>query len=191
MSQVNIIQMIEKEKERGAPHTFWGEKDNRNNEIEESVFENCLTGTVAESSLNDHQSIIESKSKEYSNDKHLERDKISSEDIEEDSDILTKEKKNTDDSDETDYFDSEDEYWDTLINKTIEYNTSACLHCLSYHLPRSVNEYKTCKSLCKTNMYQFIVLVLAKHISRTRLSRANLLCVVKYRKIFLKSISKC
>lgn len=166
MSNVNIMQMIEKEKERGPPHTFWGAKDNRNNKIEESVFDNCLTGTVAESSLDDHQSIIESNRKEYSNDKHLKRKQIAMQDIEEDSDILMKEKKNTDDSDdsdETDYFDSEDEYWDTLINKTIEDNTSACLHCLSFHLPRSVNEYKTCKSLCKTNMYQFIVLILAKH----------------------------
>lgn len=161
MSHVNIIQMIEKEKDRGGPHTFWGGKNSRNNKIEESVFDNCLTGAVAELSVNDHQSKIYSKSKENSNDKRLKCEQIAVQDIE-DSDVLLKEKKNiddSDDSDETDYFDSEDEYWDTLINKTIEDNTSACLHCLSYHLPRSVKEYKTCKSLCKTYMYHFIVLI--------------------------------
>lgn len=64
MSHVNIIQMIEKEKDRGGPHTFWGGKNSRNNKIEESVFDNCLTGAVAELSVNDHQSKIYSKSKE-------------------------------------------------------------------------------------------------------------------------------
>lgn len=161
MSHVNIIQMIEKEKDRGGPHTFWGGKNSRNNKIEESVFDNCLTGAVAELSVNDHQSKMYSKSKENSNDKRLKCEQIAVQDIE-DSDVLPKEKKNiddSDDSDETDYFDSEDEYWDTLINKTIEDNTSACLHCLSYHLPRSVKKYKTCKSLCKTYVYHFIVLI--------------------------------
>lgn len=148
MSLLKITQMIEKEIQSGAPNLFWGKTltDNCKHEIEESnVFNNCLTGITVKFSDKDEDSEIDFKSKEYSND--IEENQNPSKDIERDLDVLKKEVTFYDDLDETDYFDSEDEYWDSLKNKNIEDNPSPCLHCLTYHLPRSIQEYKECKSI--------------------------------------------
>lgn len=46
---MNVTQMIEKEKQRAAPHEYWRSEKNQSNENEDSeevsVFDNCLTDT--------------------------------------------------------------------------------------------------------------------------------------------------
>lgn len=138
MSLVNIAQLIEKELQRLEPHTFWRDKNIRKWETEKlSIFGNSLTETETEPLLHEQQSEIDFEDKDFFD--NLKQDQHSFE-TPGDSDILEKENDLSDDFDETDYFDSEDEYWDSFINKTIEENTSPCRHCLSYHLPRSVHE---------------------------------------------------
>lgn len=140
--------MIEKEMQSGAPNLFWRRTltDNCIYEIEEpTVFNNCLTGTTVTFPDNEEESKSEFKSREYSNG--IEENQNLSKDLESDLDALLKENIFNDDVDETDYFDSEDEYWDSLKNKNIEDNPSLCLHCLTYHLPRGIHEYKECKSI--------------------------------------------
>lgn len=144
MSLVNIAQMIEKELQRLEPHTFWRDKNIRKCETEKSsIFGNSLTGTGTEPLLHEKQSEIDSEDRDFFD--NIKQDQHSFENAEDDSDILETDNDLSDDVDETDYFDSEDEYWDSFINKTIEENTSPCRHCFSYHLPRSIHEEsKTC-----------------------------------------------
>lgn len=140
--------MIEKEMQTGAPNLFWRRTltDNHIPEIEEpTVFNNCLSGTTVKFPNNEEDSKSEFKTKEYSNG--IEGNQHLLKDLERDLDVPLKENIINDVVDETDYFDSEDEYWDSLKNKNIEDNPSPCLHCLTYHLPRGINEYKECKSI--------------------------------------------
>lgn len=149
MSLVNIAQMFEKEKQMGTPQTYWGSKDNRQHEVEESlVFNNCLTKAVIEYS---HEKLKHLKTdSEDKNDSVVRKDDdISSKDLQEDTDINSNKDECDDESDDTDYFDSEDEYWSNLGNKIIDDNPTICPYCISYHLPRSVNETKGCKSFLK------------------------------------------
>lgn len=144
MSLVNNSQMIEKELQRVKPQTFWRDKNIRKSEIEKSsMFYNSLSGTGTESLLSEKQSEINYEDRDVF--ENIREDQHSFENEDDASDILETENDSSDDVDETDYFDSEDEYWDSFINKTIEENTSPCRHCFSYHLPRSVHEErKTC-----------------------------------------------
>lgn len=143
MSLVNIAQMIEKEKQMGTPQTYLGSIDNRQHE-ESLVFHNCLTKPAIELS---HEKVKHWKTdSEDKNDSVVRKhDDISSEDLEEDLDIHPNENESAEESDDTDFFDSEDEYWSNLGNKNIDDNPTICPYCFSYHLPRSVNETKGCK----------------------------------------------
>lgn len=139
--------MFVKERQRGDLHRFWGGDSNTQRKPEkehQSVFNNCLTGMLEELSLNEQYETRDFKSEEFCND--IKRDINSPKDIMEDLDTVSEENEFCDDLDETDYFDSEDEYWEKSKNKKIEDNPSVCAYCLSYHLPRSVHEYKDCKS---------------------------------------------
>lgn len=139
MSLVNIAQMIEKKLQKLEPHTFWRDKNIRKCETEKSsIFGNSLNGTETEPLLHEQQSEIDSEDRDVFD--NIKQDQHLFENSEDDSDILETENDLCDDVDETDYFDSEDEYWDSFIIKNIEENTSPCRHCLSYHLPRSVHE---------------------------------------------------
>lgn len=149
MSLVNIVQMIEKEKQIGTPQTYWGSKVNRQHEVEKSlVFNNCLTKAALEVS---HEKVKHLKTDPE--DKHdsivRKHDDISSTDLQEDMDINSNKDESDHETDDTDYFDSEDEYWSNLGNKNIDDNPTICPYCISYHLPRSVNETKGCKSFLK------------------------------------------
>lgn len=147
MSLVNSPQMFKKERQKGDLHIFWGGKDNNQRKLEqeqESVFDNCLTPIPDDLSLNGQYETRYFKDEEFCND--IERDKNSPEDIKNGLDPVQKENEFRDDLDETDYFDSEDEYWEGSKNKKLEDNPSVCVFCLSYHLPRSVQEHKECKS---------------------------------------------
>lgn len=129
--------MIEKEKQRAAPREYWRSENNQSNEIEESsVFDNCLTDTETTLSLVDLNS---ENTDLHKGNKHADRTK----EIEEDSDNIASDSNFFEDLDETDYFDSEDEYWDTLRNKNIK--EEVCQHCHSYHLPRSTQDIVICK----------------------------------------------
>lgn len=140
MSLKNVNQMIEKEKQRAAPHKYWRSEENQSNENENSeevsVFDNCLTDTEATLSFIDLNSESTDLHKE---NKHSDQTK----DIEEDSDNIASGSTYFDDLDETDYFDSEDEYWDTLRDKDIK--EDICQHCQSYHLPRSIQDEALCE----------------------------------------------
>lgn len=147
MSLVNSPHMFKKERQKGDLHIFWGGKDNNQRKLEQeqqSVFDNCLTPIPDDLSLNEQYETRDFKDEEFCND--IERDKNSPEDIKNGLDPIQKENEFRDDLDETDYFDSEDEYWEGSKNKKIEDNPSVCVFCLSYHLPRSVQEHKECKS---------------------------------------------
>ena len=151
MSLTNVTQLIEKVNQRAAPNEFWKKGEITIEDNKDSiVFNNCLTGTTVKFPDNEEESKSEFKSREYSNG--IEENQNLSKDLESDLDDLLKENIFNDDVDETDYFDSEDEYWDSLKNKNIEDNPSPCLHCLTYHLPRGINEYKECKSISKVNI---------------------------------------
>lgn len=146
MSLVNSPQLFEKDRQKGDLHIFWRGKDNTQRKLEQeqqSVFDNCLT-EISEDSLNEQYETSDFKGEEFCND--IERDINSPKDIKDDVDTVPKESEFCDDLDETDYFDSEDEYWERSKNKKIEENPSVCVYCLSYHLPRSVQEHKECKS---------------------------------------------
>lgn len=136
----NVTQMIEKEKQRAAPHEYWRSEKNQSNENKDSeevsVFDNCLTDTEATLSFIDLNSESTDLHKE---NKHSDQTK----DIEEDSDNIASGSTYFDDLDETDYFDSEDEYWDTLRDKDIK--EEICQHCQSYHLPRSIQDEALCE----------------------------------------------
>lgn len=140
MSLKNVNQMIEKEKQRAAPHKYWRSEENQSNENEDSeevsVFDNCLTDTEATLSFIDLNSESTDLQKE---NKHADQTK----DIEEDSHNIASGSTFFDDLDETDFFDSEDEYWDTLRNKDIK--EEICQHCHLYHLPQSKQDIKICK----------------------------------------------
>lgn len=110
-------------------------KENKDSE-EVSVFDNCLTDTEATLSFIDLNSESTDLHKE---NKHSDQTK----DIEEDSDNIASGRTYFDDLDETDYFDSEDEYWDTLRDKDIK--EEICQHCQSYHLPRSIQDEASCE----------------------------------------------
>lgn len=137
---MNVTQMIEKEKQRAAPHEYWRNEKNQSNENEDSeevsVFDNCLTDTETTLSFLDLNS---ENTDLHKGNKHADQTK----DIEDDSDNIASGSTFFDDFDETDYFDSEDEYWDTLRNKNIK--EEVCQHCHSYHLPRSTKDIVPCK----------------------------------------------
>lgn len=139
MSLMNVTQMIEKEKQRAAPHEYWRCEKNQSNENEDSeevsVFDNCLTDTETTLSFLDLNS---ENTDLHKGNKHADQTK----DIEDDSDNIASGSTFFDDFDETDYFDSEDEYWDTLRNKNIK--EEVCQHCHSYHLPRSTKDIVPC-----------------------------------------------
>lgn len=136
---MNVTQMIEKEKQRAAPHEYWRSEKNQSNENEDSekvsVFDNCLTDTETTLSFLDLNS---ENTDLHKGNKHADQTK----DIEDDSDNIASGSTFFDDLDETDYFDSEDEYWDTLRNKNIK--EEVCQHCHSYHLPRSTKDIVPC-----------------------------------------------
>lgn len=131
--------MIEKEKQRAAPHEYWRSEKNQSNENEDSeevsVFDNCLTDTEATLSFIDLNSESTDLHKE---NQHADQTK----EIEEDSHNIASGSTYFDDLDETDYFDSEDEYWDTLRHKDIK--EEICQHCQSFHLPRSTQDEESC-----------------------------------------------
>lgn len=151
MSLVNITQFIEKERQSGTPNEFWKSENISEHRVNtQSVFDNCLTATSY--FVSDDQrfkSISEStKSNEGTrNDGNLTGN------LEKDLESSANCFPSCDDLDETDYFDSEDEYWDSLRSKNIE--EELCAYCLCHHIPRSVEESEYCKFLITENTFAY------------------------------------
>lgn len=179
--------MFEKERQRCDLHIFWGVEDNTQRKLEkeqQSVFVNCLAGNSEELSPKKQYETSDFKGEGFCND--IERDKNSPKDIKEDFDTVPKEIEFYDDLDETDFFDSEDEYWERNKNKKIEDNPAVCEYCLSYHLPRSVHEDKSCKS---TVCNYFFLINFVKHIfSSIGTRRAKKNKTISALKIFSKKL---
>lgn len=179
--------MFVKERQRGDLHRFWGGDGNTQRKPEkehQSVFNNCLTGMLEELSLNEQYETRDFKSEEFCND--IKRDINSPKDIMEDLDTVSEENEFCDDLDETDYFDSEDEYWEKSKNKKIEDNPSVCAYCLSYHLPRSVHEDKSCKStVCN---YYFLINCVKHIFSSIGTRRAKKKKTISALKLFSKKL---
>lgn len=147
MAFIKVTQMIEKERQTVAPRDFWRcarEKQNKDKFDDSLVFDNCLTENVLSISSSDQVSDKWNESTEL--DKAFKHDDNLMKDLEEDSDNIVSENISRDDLDATDYFDSEDEYWDSLRNKDIK--EDLCPHCRFYHLPHSVKDIvsNACKS---------------------------------------------
>lgn len=147
MAFTNVTQMIEKERQTVAPRDFWRcarEKQIKDKCDDSLVFDNCLTENVLSISSNDQ---VSNKWNEGTDvDKIFKHDDNSMKDLEEDSENFASENISRDDSDATDYFDSEDEYWDSFRNKDIK--EDLCPRCRFYHLPHSVKDFvfNSCKS---------------------------------------------
>lgn len=147
MAFTNVTQMIEKERQTVAPRDFWRcarEKQNKDKCGDSLVFDNCLTENVLSISSSDQVSSKWNESTQL--DKAFKHDDNLMKDLEEDSENIVSENISRDDSDATDYFDSEDEYWDSLRNKDIK--EDVCPHCRFYHLPHSIKDFvfNSCKS---------------------------------------------
>lgn len=143
MSVVNITQFIEKERQSGTPGEFWKTEKNTKHRVNtQSVFDNCLTATSH--FVSDDQR-FKSISEDAKNDGQLTGN------LEKDSDSGANCFPFCDGLDETDYFDSEDEYWDSLRSKNIK--VEICSYCLYHHIPRSVEETEYCKFIITENIF--------------------------------------
>lgn len=144
MSSVNNFQIIEKERNGDLPNLFWKSEGCSENDTEDSkVFENCLTGISTNVSAIDLN--VENTHSRNENNIHWSG-------VEEGNDSITTDCPNNledndfcEDVDETDYFDSEDEYWDTFTNKQTD--IEPCPQCLVYHIPYGSlhDKYYPCK----------------------------------------------
>lgn len=138
MAFIKVTQMIEKERQTVAPRDFWRcarEKQNKDKFDDSLVFDNCLTENVLSISSSDQVSNTWNESTEL--DKAFKHNDNLMKDLEEDSDNIVSENISRDDFDATDYFDSEDEYWDSLRNKDIK--EDLCSHFRFYHLPSRIS----------------------------------------------------
>lgn len=140
MALINVTQMIEKERQTVVPENFWRcerEKQIKDKCDESLVFNNCLTETVSSISYGDQ--VSDKRNENTGIDKGFKHNNKLMKDLEEDSDNIGRSANiSGDDLDTTDYFDSEDEYWDSLINKDIK--DELCPNCRSYHLPKSIKD---------------------------------------------------
>lgn len=140
MALINVTQMIEKERQTVVPENFWRcerEKQIMDKCDESLVFNNCLTETVSSISYGDQ--VSDKRNENTGIDKGFKHNNKLMKDLEEDSDNIGRSANiSGDDLDTTDYFDSEDEYWDSLINKDIK--DELCPNCRSYHLPKSIKD---------------------------------------------------
>lgn len=136
--------MIEKERQTVAPRDFWrcAREDQVKHKSNDSlVFDNCLTETV--SSVSSSDQVSDKRNEKTDIDRRFTHDKNLMKDLEEDSDNIVSENISGDDLDATDFFDSEDEYWDSLRKKDIK--EKLCPHCRFYHLPQSITDFPLCK----------------------------------------------
>jgi hypothetical protein len=120
MSSVNVTQLIEKEKLTDSPTGFWRKEDDREQIPNDPVYNNCLTETGSdEGTGNDVLSVdLECQAR-------ADNVRNTWEDVEEDSDETRlapehQQKIVEIDIDETDYFDSDDEYWETRKDEGFE-----------------------------------------------------------------------
>lgn len=145
MAFINVTQMIEKERQTVVPQNFWRcarEKQMKDKCDNSLVFNNCLTETV--SSISSSDQVSDKRNENTDVDKGSEHDNNLRKDLEEDSDNMVRsENISGEDLDATDYFDSEEEYWDSLRNNDIK--EDLCPHCRFYHLPLSIKDFPLCK----------------------------------------------
>lgn len=140
MATKKVTQMIEKERQSDAPIGFWRSEASSKQKTEEiSVYNNFLIRTENRVTSSDRNF----KSERTVVDNSPAFDSIFRRDLDEDANNVAKGNMFCYELDETDYFDSEDEYWDNLRNKEIR--EELCPHCHSYHLPRSIHDYAACK----------------------------------------------
>ena len=140
MSLVHINQLIEKERQKHLPKGFWKHEENSEHDYNDSsVFDNCFTNKTA---LND------ASKKEDNNSLDIEEDtdnsKIGNQ-------FSVDVNKLSDDRDETDYFDSEDEYWESITEKEME--NVFCPSCQMHHPTLNLKEQRQSISCKKIHFY--------------------------------------
>lgn len=126
MSLTNVTQLIKKVNQRAAPNEFWKKGEIKIEDNKESfVFNNCLTETNTPSNNIQDRAVSEENSFNNSLDhvNNVAKADLNNFTLEPDDD--------SEDTDETDYFDSEDEYWESVRKKKIE--DIFCLKCLRHH----------------------------------------------------------
>lgn len=128
MATEKLSRLIEKKRQSDTPLGFWRSETSSKQKTEEiSVYNNFLIGTENGVTPSDRNLKYESTWQDFDEDAYN----------------VTKGNMFCYELDETDYFDSEDEYWDNLRNKEIR--EELCPHCHSYHLPRSIHDFAACK----------------------------------------------
>ena len=135
-SEVNVTQMIEKKHQKNILRNIWRNDENCEEENNDTaVFENCLSGIAANLSafeLNKgfHEN-VDNDNDQKLNPLEVEEDRKHT--AEEDQCSLDVGKLCDVDGDDTDYFDSEDEHWESLKRQQID--TEYCPRCLRHHHP--------------------------------------------------------
>ncbi|XP_048741504.2 uncharacterized protein LOC125655301 isoform X1 [Ostrea edulis] len=123
MSSVNVTQLIEKEKLTDSPTGFWRNEENEEQITTNPVYENRLTETGSDV-LSANPECQTKTDEEVTNTlKDIEKDSDESP-LGSDQQRKREDDDTVEDADETDYFDSEDEYWETHRDEgyTDEYN---------------------------------------------------------------------
>ena len=158
MSLVHINQLIEKERQKHLPKGFWKNEENSEHDYNDStVFDNCLTGVIKSiSGIYSNKTALNDASKKEDNN---------SLDIEEDTDnskignqFSVDVNKLSYDRDETDYFDSEDEYWESITEKEME--NVFCPRCQMHHPTLNLKEQRQSISCKKIHFYFHLWLII-------------------------------
>ena len=148
-SEVNVTQMIEKKHQKNILRNIWRNDENCVEETNETaVFENCLIGISTNVSAIELNKEFHENAYDDNNQKKnpLEAEKDWENTAEEDKCSVDVGKLCDIDGDDTDYFDSEDEHWETLKRQQID--TEYCPRCLRHH-HRSVTMGKEQILSCK------------------------------------------
>lgn len=152
MSLTNVTQLIEKVNQRAAPNEFWKKGEITIEDNKDSiVFNNCLTETNTRSNSNQDRAVSEENSFNNNID-HVK--KVDKADL---NNFTLEPGDDSEDTDETDYFDSEDEYWESVRKK--RFKDVFCLKCRRHH-PKyrrhGDEDFQKCKSNQTRLFFRFI-----------------------------------
>lgn len=152
MSLTNVTQLIEKVNQRAAPNEFWKKGEITIEDNKDSiVFNNCLTETNTPSNSNQDRAVSEENSFNNNID-HVK--KVDKADL---NNFTLKPGDDSEDTDETDYFDSEDEYWESVRKK--RFKDVFCLKCRRHHPKHRRHgdeDFQKCKSNQTRLFFRFI-----------------------------------
>lgn len=152
MSLTNVTQLIEKVNQRAAPNEFWKKGEITIEDNKDSiVFNNCLTETNTSSNSNQDRAVSEENSFNNNID-HVK--KVDKADL---NNFTLEPGDDSEDTDETDYFDSEDEYWESVKKK--RFKDVFCLKCRRHHPKHRRHgdeDFQKCKSNQTRLFFRFI-----------------------------------